>query len=249
LYIYTLTFLFETEKLLIYKDQTITQKSVQHIVEDPWKGVKGCTLNMKKLAPLMKVTTKITMKRVHKIAMELIKCDLLVWDALPWDGTEKKLQDLPIHPNLSRMRMELFDRVKHTPLQKLTFEVEVNCGSSAVGKKKQLSKKELVDQLDGSIVKIDNERVCIECFKEACSDMANDMRQISRSKGTKIPERFITKLEQLARDSNAIDTSISARLSMLQDICFGFVPEPAHKESPPRPVVKQTPYKRNRGAK
>jgi hypothetical protein len=213
----------------------------------PWKGIKGYTLNMEKLAPLMKVTMKITLKKVHKMAPKLIKCDTSVWDALPWDGTEKKMQDLPIHPSLSRMWMELFDRINHAPLQKLM--VEVNRGSSAVGKKKQLSKKELGDQLDAIIINIDNERVCIECFEEACSDMVNDMRQSNRSKGTKIPERFITKLEQMARDSNAIDTSISARLSMLQDIHFGFVPKPAHKESPPSPVVKQTRNKRKRGAK
>jgi hypothetical protein len=201
----------------------------EHIVEDPRKGIKGYTLNMKKLAPLIKVTLKITVKKVHKMAPKLTKCDPSVWDALPWDSTEKKMQDLPIHPNLSRMWMELFDRINHTPLQKLMVEVEVNYGSSAVGKTNQLSKKELRDQLDGSIIKIDNERVRLERFEEACSDMANDMLQSNRSKGTKIPERFITKLDQIARDSNAINTSISARLSMLQDIHFGFVPEPAHK--------------------
>jgi hypothetical protein len=124
------------------------------------------------------------------------------------------------------MWMELSDRVNRTPLQKLT--VQVNRGYPVEGKKKQLSKKELVDQFEGIILKT-HERGRIERFGEACSEMVNDMHQSNRSKGTNIPEKIITKLEQMARDSNAIDTSISARLSMLQDIHFGFVPRPEHK--------------------
>jgi hypothetical protein len=71
--------------------------------------------------------------------------------------------------------MELFDRINHTPPHKLV--AGVYCGSSAMGKTNQLSKKELGDQLDGSIIKIDNERVHIERFEKACSDMANDKNQ------------------------------------------------------------------------
>jgi hypothetical protein len=195
----------------------------------------------------MKVNLKITVKKFHKMAPKLAKCDPSVWDALPWDGAEKKMQGLSIHLNLSRMWIELLVHINHTPLQKLM--VELNYGSSMVGNKNQLSKKELGDQLDDSIIKIDNERVHTERFEEACSDMANDMHQSNRYNGTKIPERFITKLDQMTRDSNAIDTSILARLSMFQDISFGLVPEPDHKESPPSPVVKQTSNKRKRGAK
>jgi hypothetical protein len=83
---------------------------------------------MKKLAPLMKVAQKTTVKKVHKTAPKLLKCDPFVWDALSWDVMEKKLEDLPMHPNLSRMWMELFDHVNRTPLQKLM--VQVNRGSS-----------------------------------------------------------------------------------------------------------------------
>jgi hypothetical protein len=90
-----------------------------------------------KLAPLMMVTLKITVKKFYNTAPMLAKCDPSIWDALPWDGIEKQMQDLPIHPNLSRMWMELFDRVDHIPLQKLM--VEVNYGSSTTRNEKQLS--------------------------------------------------------------------------------------------------------------
>jgi hypothetical protein len=99
---------------------------------------------------------------------------------------EKKMKDPPIHPNLSRMWMEMFDRVNRTPLQKLM--VQVNRGSSVEGKKKQLSKKELIEQLHDIILKIDHERGCIERFKESCLDMLNELHQSNRVKGTKIPE-------------------------------------------------------------
>jgi hypothetical protein len=94
---------------------------------------------MKKLAQLIKVNLKITVKKVHKKAPKLAKCDPLEWDALPWDGTETKLQDLTLHPNMSHMLIELFDSVDHIPLQKLM--VEVDRGTFVAGKTKQLSKK------------------------------------------------------------------------------------------------------------
>jgi hypothetical protein len=78
---------------------------------------------MKKLPLSMKVAQKITVKKVHKTAPKLLKCDPFVWDALPWGGMEKKMEDPPIHPNMSRMWMELFDRVNCTPLQKLMVQI------------------------------------------------------------------------------------------------------------------------------
>jgi hypothetical protein len=49
------------------------------------RGIKGYTLNMKKLAPFMKVTLKITVKKVHKKVQELTKCDPSEWDGIPND--------------------------------------------------------------------------------------------------------------------------------------------------------------------
>jgi hypothetical protein len=58
-------------------------------VEDPWKGVTRNCINMKKLAPLVKVAQKITVRKVHKTAPKLLKCDPFVWDALSYDGMDK----------------------------------------------------------------------------------------------------------------------------------------------------------------
>jgi hypothetical protein len=40
-----------------------------------------------------------------------------VKNTLPWNGVDKKLQDLPVHPCVSRMWKELFDRENHTPAE------------------------------------------------------------------------------------------------------------------------------------
>jgi hypothetical protein len=57
--------------------------------------------------------------------------------------------------------------------------------------------------LDGSIIKIENERVHIARFEEAYSDMANYMHQSNRSQEKKIPKRFFTKFDEMVRESNA----------------------------------------------
>jgi hypothetical protein len=100
----------------------------------------------------------------------------------------------------------------------------VNCGSSLVTTKKELTKKELEESVDQHIVQKENERVHTECFKGSCFDMADDIHQSNKAKGTPISERFFARLEQMTNDSSATDISIASRLSTLQDLHFGFVP-------------------------
>jgi hypothetical protein len=114
---------------------------------------------MRDLVPLMKVNMKITVKKVDRKGSRPNKTIHSYWDSLPCDGVEKKSQDLPVHPCVLRMWKELFDRDNHTPLHKLM--VAVNRGSSSLARKKQLTKKELVESVDESIVKLDNEMIRI----------------------------------------------------------------------------------------
>jgi hypothetical protein len=120
------------------------------------------------------------------------------------------------------MLKELFDQENHTPLQKLM--VAVNRGSSSVATKKQLTKNKLLESLDDSIVKIDNERILKEHFEYACSYMADDIHQCNKVKGTNIADKFITGMEQRARDSTSINSSISSMLIKLQGLRFGCFP-------------------------
>jgi hypothetical protein len=120
---------------------------------------------MQHLVPLMKVHIELTVKTVHNGPMPN-KTLPSKWASLAWDGGEKKLQDLlPVHPCVSCMCTELFDHKTRTPLQKLM--AAINRRSCSVATKKQLTKKELVESLDESILKIENERMRIECFEES----------------------------------------------------------------------------------
>jgi hypothetical protein len=85
------------------------------------------------------------------------------------------------------------------------------------------------------------------CFEEACLDMVDDIRQSNKANGSTIPQRFVAGLEQMVKDSSAIDNSIMSRLSTLQDLHLHFVLLETPKESPTPPVEKQTPKKRKRG--
>jgi hypothetical protein len=203
----------------------------EQIAADPWKNVKKYMIDMQQVVPLMKVHLKLTFKKVHNGSMPN-KAPPDHWDLLPWEGGEKKIQELPVHPCVYSMWHALFDGENPTPLQKVM--VAVNRGTSAVTDKKLLSKKELVLSLDNSITRIENKRQGIEHFEEKCSDMVPDARQ-----GTKIPEKFIQQLETMARESSPIKASLSQRLSSFLDMRFSFVPPTRPKDSPPTTAAKK----------
>jgi hypothetical protein len=68
-------------------------------VEYLWKDVKTYKFNMCDLGQLMRINLKLSVKKVPKKGPKLNKFDHSVWDALPWDGQEKHLHDLPIQPS------------------------------------------------------------------------------------------------------------------------------------------------------
>jgi hypothetical protein len=59
------------------------------------------------------------------------------------------------------------------------------------------------------------------------------------------PDRFVFRLDQIAKDLSDIDTAIAAGLSTCQDLRFGFVPLETPMESP-RSIVKNKRQRRGR---
>jgi hypothetical protein len=57
----------------------------------------------------------LTVKNVIRKGARPIKAVPSYWDALPWEGGDKKLEDFAIHPYVSRMWKKLFDRDNQTP--------------------------------------------------------------------------------------------------------------------------------------
>jgi hypothetical protein len=78
---------------------------------------------MRDLGQLMRINIKLLVKKVAKTSPKPNKGDPSEWDALAWEGVEKNLHAIPIHPCVSRMWRALFSRENKTPLQKLMVAV------------------------------------------------------------------------------------------------------------------------------
>jgi hypothetical protein len=104
-----------------------------------WKNIKRYTFDMRDLGQLMRINVKLLVKQVAKTSPKPNKCDPTEWDALPWDGVEKNLEDVHIHPCISRLWRAFFYRETKTPLQKLM--VAVNNQSMSDSRSETLTKK------------------------------------------------------------------------------------------------------------
>jgi hypothetical protein len=119
-------------------------------IEDEWKDINKYTFDMRDLGQLMMINLKLSVKQVAKTSPKPNKCDPSEWEALAWEGVEKNLNDIPIHPCISRMRRALFYWENKTPLQKLI--VAVNSQSMLDSMSETLSKKDTVEALDINIL-------------------------------------------------------------------------------------------------
>jgi hypothetical protein len=72
-------------------------------VQDQWKDVKKYIFDMRYLGQLMRINLKLSVKKKTKTSPKPNKCEPAEWDVLPWEGLEKHLHDLTIHPCVSRM--------------------------------------------------------------------------------------------------------------------------------------------------
>jgi hypothetical protein len=73
--------------------------------------------------------------------------------------------------------------------------VTVNRGSSSASTYKKLTKKDLVESLDHTIVPIENQRTRVERLEEACKDVIDDVRQQNHAKKLNITDMLVTKLD------------------------------------------------------
>jgi hypothetical protein len=150
---------------------------------------------------------------------------------------EKNLEDVPIHPCISRLWRALFSRETKTPLQKLL--VAVNNQSMSDSRSETLTKKDMIEAFDINILHIENIRNRIERMDENCNDLVDGMNFANRDKDTNIPETFITRIRQMEQELTGLDKSFCSGISELQDLRFNFVPTETPKKS-------STPGKRKR---
>jgi hypothetical protein len=79
-------------------------------IEDEWMDIKKYTFDMRDLWQLMRINLKLSVEKVSKTIPTPNRFDPLEWDALAWECVENKLNDIPIHPCVSRMWRALFSR-------------------------------------------------------------------------------------------------------------------------------------------
>jgi hypothetical protein len=115
------------------------------IIQDEWKDIKKYIFDMRDLGQFMRINLKLSVKQVAKKSPKPSRCDRSVWGALVWEGLEKNLHDIPIHPCISCMCRALFSWETKTPLQ--TLMVAVNIQSTLDSMSETVSKKELVESL------------------------------------------------------------------------------------------------------
>jgi hypothetical protein len=148
------------------------------------------------------------------------------------------LEDVPIHPCISRLWRALFSQETKTPLQKLM--VAVNNQSMSDSRSETLSKKEMVEAFETNILHIENIRNRIELMDENCNDLVDDMNYANRDKDINIPKTFITRVRQMEQELTGIDKSICTGISNLQDLRFNFVPTETPKKSSTSGKIKRS---------
>jgi hypothetical protein len=116
----------------------------------------------------------------------------------------------------------------------------VNSQSTLDSISETLSKKELVESLDNNILHIENIRNRIECLDETCKDIVDDMR-LANCDPKKIPESYVTRLDQMEKELTGLDTSICSGISDLQNLRFDF-----YQEIHPRKVLHEGNRQRRR---
>jgi hypothetical protein len=77
-------------------------------IQYEWKDVNKYIFDIRDLGQLMRINLKLSVKYVAKTIPKPNKCDPSAWDALAWEGLEKHLHDIPIHPCVSRMWRAFF---------------------------------------------------------------------------------------------------------------------------------------------
>jgi hypothetical protein len=192
-----------------------------------WKNIKRYIFDMRDIGQLMRINVKLSVKQVANTSPKPNKCDPMEWDTLPWDGVENNLEDVPIHPCISRLWRALFSRENKTPLQKLM--VAVNNQSTSDSRSETLTKKDMIEAFDINILHIENIRNQIERMDETCRDIVDDLNFENRDKDANIPETFITWIHQMEQELTGLDKSIFSGISELQDLRFNFVPTETQK--------------------
>jgi hypothetical protein len=101
--------------------------------EDP-ENEQYYKVDISKYSMIFKVHTKLTVKTTKR-GQGAVKLSDKVFNALPWYGLERHLQNRSIEPNIDNLWNALFTEGTSTPLQKLMIKVNENKATTPLNKK------------------------------------------------------------------------------------------------------------------
>jgi hypothetical protein len=117
-----------------------------------------------------------------------------LFDALPWVGTDIKMEELPIRLNIAEIWRHIFQQEEQSPLQNIM--IAVNAGNSKTKKKKEpITKKRFCLNLDQSCNTIDNQCGKIDGVQETLNLIVHNARRDQANKKGRIPPAIIKQLE------------------------------------------------------
>jgi hypothetical protein len=137
---------------------------------------------------IFKVHTKLTVKTTKRV-QGAAKLSDKEFNALPWYGMERHLQNQSIEPKIDNLWNALFAEGTSTPLQTLVIKVNKNKATTPVTKK--LTKKQFFDELSLESGTLDAAGTDALDISDRLEGHVEELRDMKAEKGINIPVSVI----------------------------------------------------------
>jgi hypothetical protein len=151
-------------------------------------------VDISKYSMIFKVHTKLTVKTT-KIGQGAAKLSDKVFNALPWYGLERHLQNQSIEPKIDNLWNALFAEGTSTPLQTLMIKVNQNKATTPVTKK--MTKKHFFDELSLESGALDAAGTDALDISDRLEGHVEELRDMKDDKGINIPDNVIEKVASM----------------------------------------------------
>jgi hypothetical protein len=139
---------------------------------------------------IFEVHIKLTVKTTKR-GQGPAKLSDKVFNALPWYGLERHLQNQSIEPKIDSLWNALFAEGTSTPLQKLTIKVNENKATT------NLTQKHFFDELSLESGALDAAGTNAIDISDRLEGHVEDLRDTKADKGINIPESVIEKVASM----------------------------------------------------
>jgi hypothetical protein len=158
-----------------------------------------------------------------------------MFNVLQWVGSEIKMEDFSIYPNISKMWHNLFQQGEKKALQKIMVTVKA---VKFKNKKREefITKKNICQNLNKSWTKIDTQCVKIRDVQKTLKLVVRNLRRNQANNKIKIPTALIRNIDNYSRTINSTFENLSKINNDIQQTWQQYVPAPPPVESPISPT-------------